>query len=293
MYENIDVQRELAEQIAQRGSTTYTKIQKRSSGLNAIILLSIALLLAFVNFNNFKDFYITEFSRLTGNYETIHGTVLKLAYKEDLKFELTVKSDQNKVYVLKHKDYRYLEYMINIAGYKFDQLQDITCSPPCSVIEKGDPIIIKMDKAHPSYAYFYRNIWIDLILDHLLSPWQILALFFPFFLYFGYFSTRNWLRFKILKAKDHFVYVKLSKKFNMSKSRYDQLYAPFFELSLRDEPTIYFRYKFLEIDQKNELLNLKMHYHEIYAKLYMYNVNNPRDQRYFIEILDIYEPIKD
>lgn len=275
MIENQNHQLEVAQKLLSRKKTTYTKLvlQPQIQYLVSFTVLGIMFLIA--NIIHYNDFYLTELARLTGSYQSTKAKVLDVSYKDQDLIDLTLETTQHEL--LKITDHKY--YLSPKAKTAKDDHFAPGLNKPLDLIVKGDEISLRRDLNYSDHVYFYTYSPITYFADHTL--WQG-TLIFPILLFFALKGAFVYFRLKKVKKNEDYVIVTLSNRSDLSKGKV-QTEAPYYELKLEGEETIYFRENFLTKTEKENLVALYEEYPDQFAtKIYMYNIDNPRDERYFI-----------
>ena len=268
MNQNDQEHYNLAANVASRDKTNYTKIQEFKKGFIIGSLLCTIILFA-LHIYEYQNFYLTEYSHLTNSnsYKVLQGTIEDISYKNYQAIDLTLENDQKEKIRL-----------VNLPYYEPTSLYTYFVEP----IAKGDYLTIRFDQENPAQAYYYRNFFVDYVfkvnkgkdVEFFLISW-----FFPLTLLFTFIYLRNMLRFKDLKRKEAYFTVKRIEKFDTKNNpQQGTLYAPYYALELNNYPTILFRDKFIRQKDLNSFNN-----DNTIFRIYMYNIDNPKDERYLIE----------
>lgn len=287
--ENLDHQREIAEKLASRNIYLYTKI-KHEPCLTTIFfscLLFITCSCMYCGWNHNLDhdltIFKTELARLKGNYQSYKGYVDYVNFSFDSHMDLTIITNQDEVKVFKH----------------VDDLQNSIKLPIRSRIKKGDYAIIRLDQKNPEHSYAYRDFFSEYILgEHYIESivmYFILLIFVLAPLYLVLREIYLYLKLKRLDKRGDFFYVNISDKTDMKvrtvekgsgmfrKEMQEIFYTPYFKLELPNRPTIYFKGKELSTQEYLyfDTTARNQDHLTIVVKIYMYNIDNPKDQRYF------------
>ena len=225
----------------------------------------------------------TEIARLTGNYQSYKGYVDYVNFSLDSHMDLTIITDQNEVKVFKH----------------IVDLQNSIKLPLNDRMKKGDYGIVRLDQVNPEHSYAYRDFFFEYILgDHYIESISLYFFLWVFVLGPFYLFVREiylCLKLRKLEKRGDFFYVNISDKIDMKvrtvhegsgmfrKEMQEIFYTPYFMLELPNRPTIYFKGEELTTQQylNFDTTARNQDHLTIVVKIYMYNIDNPKDQRYF------------
>ena len=257
-----DVQYELAVRIASRNIPVFTRVHSAvfASGAVTCILLVFLFFSTAIHIVSAFDFYRVQFARITGNYEERMMTVTE-----------SVPPQKN------GGTYR----IIFGEGSQRFSFNYLIYTP-----EAGEREVICYDRSSPEYAY-PKNIYAigEIVYDSVGSgSFALLVLAVLLFFQYPRYRLLSRLRRKglYLKVREDEQY---ETSFGFVGRSYGRRYAPVYSLKIGGVQELKFRGSWTKIKPDPERDN-----YEYEFRIYMFNPDDPGDQRYFLEINRITDP---
>ena len=275
----INSEEDLAEELASRGISTFTKVVSSDSNVMRYILIGAAVLLLLVHVALFSEVYAVQLSRFTGNYAETEATIADYSSKERKRTHHNKKHGHTSSTTTTKETY----YTIRAVG---DDGTEFNYSGTTDYGGKGYKIRIKYSKSNPRQYY--------VVTDFFHMPGErfagLLMLVLSGLAIWGIYALTKWNRkCQMVVARDLYLPVRETSRYEVKtvqthtkrrghyRTHTHKEYAPIYRYAMPQGPDLLFQGEWSRIQPEGEPAN---DYREF--RVYMMNPEDPNNNRYFI-----------